>query len=108
MRSMVEGVRHTLDNQLQDRLNVPNHVASNYAKNPVALLAHVPVAMLVPIGLITEIVRISIDLYDKPCLANVKVCHIGSDRVLSTNLESHLASPKLLPKQRFRWAHRAP
>jgi len=105
---MVEGAGNLHCNEFQNCVQISHNVARQDPNDPIALTDHVFVTMIVALGPLAEIMGIPINFDDEVRIANKKVSDVGSKGMLSANLETQPASPKLIPQHHFGWAHRAP
>ena len=64
------------------------------------------VALLIPHRRIPSCMRFAVDLDHQPRLMAVKVCHIGTGRVLTAKFQTLRPLPQYLPEQDFRLRHR--
>jgi hypothetical protein len=79
---VVEGVRRIGDDGLSHTIGVSQHICSANPQYPIPFLTQESRAGLVPLGPITSLMDLAIDLNDEPAGAAIEIRHVRIDWVL--------------------------
>ena len=106
-RRVVEGqaLQASLHDEIHNGAQIGKHVASWNPQNVHGVASQPPIPILVPLRLVSAIVRLSVDLDRERGIETIEVEYIGAGGMLSAELDTCGTLAQFAPKKHFRQCH---
>ena len=106
-RRVVEGQARPAgrNNEIYDRAQVGQYVAGGYPQDVHELASQPPVPIRVPLGLVSAIMRLAVDLDRERGVEAIEVEYIGAGGMLPSELDAGGALAQFAPQQNLGQSH---